>query len=99
MLLSFTNYKRMKSLLWCGFNLPYPPYTRSLRYAKSCRSQEKQIDTHHLFDDFKFAFETPHRDHLYATMSEFGIPAKLIRLCEMTFENAQCVVKVGNNLS
>ena len=32
-------------------------------------------------------------------MSEFGIPAKLIRLCEMTLKNAQCVVKVGNNLS
>ena len=29
-------------------------------------------------------------------MSEFGIPAKLIRLCEMTLKNAQCVVKVGN---
>ena len=28
-------------------------------------------------------------------MSEFGIPAKLIRLCEMTLKN---VVKVGNNL-
>ena len=33
------------------------------------------------------------------TMSEFGIPATLIRLCEMTLKNAQCVVKVGNNLS
>ena len=32
-------------------------------------------------------------------MSEFGIPAKLIRLCEMTLKNVQCVVKVGNNLS
>ena len=39
------------------------------------------------------------RDHLYATMSEFGIPATLIRLCEMTLKNAHCVVKVGNNLS
>ena len=26
------------------------------------------------------------------TMSEFGIAAKLIRLCEMTLKNAQCVV-------
>ena len=31
-------------------------------------------------------------------MSEFGIPAKLIRLREMTLKNAKCVVKVGNNL-
>ena len=34
--------------------------------------QERQIDTHHLFVDFKSAFDTSHRDHLYATMSEFG---------------------------
>ena len=32
-------------------------------------------------------------------MFELGIPAKLIRLCEMALKNAQCVVKVGNNLS
>ena len=49
--------------------------------------------------DFKSTFDTPHSDHLYATMSEFGIPAKLIRLCEMTLKNVQCVVKIGNNLS
>ena len=40
---------------------------------------------------------TPHKDQLYATMSKFGIPAKLIRLCEMTLKNGQCVVKIGNN--
>ena len=62
------------------------------------KTRDKQINTFHLFVDFKSAFDTPHRDHLYATMSEFGIPAKLIRLCEMTLKNAQCVVKVGNNL-
>ena len=32
-------------------------------------------------------------------MSEFGISAKLIKLCEMTLKNAKCEVKVGNNLS
>jgi len=63
------------------------------------KTQEKQIDTHHLFVDFKSAFDSPYRDHLYATMSEFGIPSKLIRLCEMTLRNAKCVVKVGNDLS
>ena len=61
--------------------------------------KEKQIDPHQLFVDFKSAFDTPHRDPLYATISEFGIPAKLIRLCEMTLKNAQRVVQVGNNLS
>ena len=32
-------------------------------------------------------------------MSEFGIPAKLIRHCEMTLKNAKYVVQIGNNLS
>ena len=63
------------------------------------KTRAKQISTFHLFVDFKSAFDTPHRDHLYATMPEFGIPAKLISLFEMTLKNAQCVVKVGNNLA
>ena len=32
-------------------------------------------------------------------MSEFGIPAKLIRLCKMTLKNAKCVEKGGHYLS
>ena len=36
---------------------------------------------------------------VFDAMSEVCILAKLIRLCEMTLNNAQCVVKVGNNLS
>ena len=63
------------------------------------KTRNKQINTFHLFVDFKSAFDTPHRDHLYAIMSEFGIPAKLIRLFKITLKNARCVVKVGNNLS
>ena len=50
------------------------------------KTRNKQINTFHLFVDFKSAFDTPHGDHLYATMSEFGISAKLIRLCEMTLK-------------
>ena len=63
------------------------------------KTRDKQINTFQLFVDFKSAFDTPLTNHLYATISEFGIPAKLIRLCEMTLKNAPCVVKVGNNLS
>ena len=63
------------------------------------KTRDKQINTFHLFVEFKSAFNTPHRDHLYATMSELGIPAKLIRLCEMTLNNAQCVVKIGTTYS
>ena len=59
------------------------------------KTRDKQINTFHLFVDFKSAFDTPHRGHLYATMSEFDIPAKLIRLCEMTLKNAQCVERLA----
>ena len=68
-------------------------------HSRSRSSRQKQINTFHLFVDCKSAFDTPDRDHLYTTMSEFGIPAKLIRFCEITLKNAQCVVKVGDNLS
>jgi sorting nexin-29 len=63
------------------------------------KAYENQIDTYHLFVDFKAAFDSPRRGRLYATMSELGIPAKLVRLCSMTLSNTISSVKVGNDLS
>ena len=63
------------------------------------KTQEKQIDTHHLFVDYKAAFDSTIRSHLYSTMSEFGIPAKLIRLCRMTLSNTTCSVLIGKDLT
>ena len=45
------------------------------------KTHEKQIDTYHLFVDYKAAFDSPIREKLYEAMSELGIPTKLIRLC------------------
>ena len=45
------------------------------------KTHEKQVDTHHLFADYKAAFDSPLRDRVFAAMFELGIPAKLIRLC------------------
>ena len=59
------------------------------------KTQEMQIDTHHLFVDFKAAFDSVNRDELYNTMSSFDIPAKLVKLCRMTLENSRCSVRVG----
>ncbi|XP_060665561.1 uncharacterized protein LOC132797804 [Drosophila nasuta] len=59
------------------------------------KSYENQIDTYHLFVDYKAAFDSPRRDRLYAAMSELGIPAKLTRLCRMTLSNTISSVKVG----
>ncbi len=44
------------------------------------KTHEKQLDTHHFFVDFKAAFDSTDRNHLYAAMSEFGILTKVIRL-------------------
>ena len=63
------------------------------------KSLEKQIDTHHLFVDYKAAFDSTIRSHLYETMSNFGIPAKLIRLCKMTLQNTSCAVLIGKDLT
>ena len=60
---------------------------------------EVQIDTHHLFVDFKAAFDSVNRDELYNTMSSFDIPAKLVRLCRMTLKNSRCSVSVGEDLT
>ena len=45
------------------------------------------------------AFNSPIKDHVFGTMSEFGIPPKLIRLSRMTLSNSANLVKVGMNLS
>ena len=45
------------------------------------KTLEFQIDTHHLFIDFKQAYDSIDRNALFTTMSSFGIPCKLNRLC------------------
>ncbi|XP_049306066.1 LINE-1 retrotransposable element ORF2 protein isoform X2 [Bactrocera dorsalis] len=63
------------------------------------KTRERRIDTHHLFVDFKTAFDSTKRSCLYAAMSEFGIPAKLIRLCKLALSNTKSSVRVGKDLS
>ena len=63
------------------------------------KTQEKQIDTYHLFVDYKAAFDSPIRSKVFQAMSEFGIPAKLIRLCRMTLTETRSSVKIGKSLS
>ena len=63
------------------------------------KTQEYQVDTHHLFVDFKQAYDTPTRDELFRAMNHFGIPAKLIKLCQMTLRNTWSCIRVGNETS
>lgn len=57
------------------------------------RTLEYQIDTYHLFVDFKAAYDSINREELFTAMSEFGIPHKLISLCRMTVANTRCTIK------
>lgn len=63
------------------------------------RTLEFQIDTHHLFIDFKKAYDSIQREELFSAMSDFGIPAKLISLSRMTLNNIKCAIKTSGDPS
>jgi len=63
------------------------------------KCNEHNKDTHHLFIDFKAAYESIDRSRLYAAMGELNIPQKLIALVMTTLNNTQCRVKIQNRLS
>jgi sorting nexin-29 len=56
-------------------------------------------DTHHLFIDFKAAYDSIDRRSLYAAMEDFYIPRKMIALVKATTKNTKCRVKIQNRLS
>ena len=46
------------------------------------KTQEFQVDTHHLFIDFKHAYDTPQRTELYKAMNRFEIPASSLNFAK-----------------
>jgi len=60
---------------------------------------EFQIETHHLFIDFKTVYDKVNRNQLYKAMLELGIPPKLVRLTQATVEGTTAKVKIKNELS
>lgn len=55
---------------------------------------EFNTNSYHMFVDFKAAYDSVIRANLYATLYEFGIPDKLVRLIKMTMQNIVCHVKI-----
>jgi len=51
------------------------------------KTVEYQIGVHHLFIDFKSAYDSIYREKLFGAMTEFGISLKLIRLVKTTVTN------------
>ncbi|XP_058127717.1 uncharacterized protein LOC131291223 [Anopheles ziemanni] len=60
---------------------------------QKCR--EYNCRTHHVFIDFKAAYDSIDRQQLWMLMKEFQFPNKLIRLCRATMGNVMCSVRVG----
>jgi hypothetical protein len=60
---------------------------------------EFSITTHHLFIDFKAAYDTIIRNKVYIGMSELNFPAKLILLTKATLTIVTCCVKIQNDCS
>jgi hypothetical protein len=63
------------------------------------KCNEFNITTHHLFIDFKAAYDTIIRIEVYVGMSELNFPTKLIRLTKATLTIVTCCVKIQNDCS
>jgi hypothetical protein len=63
------------------------------------KCNEFTIKTHHLFIDFKAAYDTIIRNEVYVGMSELTFPTKLIRLTKATLTIVTCCVKIQNDCS
>ena len=60
---------------------------------------EYNKDTWHLFVDFKQAYDSIHRQSLWAILGDFNIPHKLIRLVKLCYNNTECRVRVGGEVT
>ena len=86
-------------------------YQSGFRPGRSCTDQiftvrqilektrEYNIKTHHLFIDFRAAYDSVNRARLYAAMRYFGVPEKLVRMTEVSMLSVECQVKIQSDLS
>jgi hypothetical protein len=63
------------------------------------KCNEFNITTHHLFLDFKAAYDSIIRNEVYVGMSELNFPTKLIRLSIAPLTIVTCWVKIQNDCS
>jgi sorting nexin-29 len=64
---------------------------------EKCR--EFGIETHHLFVDFKAAYDSINRTELLRTLSDFKVPSKLIKLVKLTLTETISTVRIQGELS
>ena len=83
----------------CGYRREQSTVDQIFTVRQILKCTEHGMDTHHLFVDFKAAYDSINRRSLYAAMEEMNIPRKLIALVKATMNNTQCRVKIQNRLS
>lgn len=61
------------------------------------KTQEHNIETHHIFVDFKAAYDTINRKKLFKAREELNIPSHLISLIKLTWKkwNAEFVCRAA----
>lgn len=58
------------------------------------RGHEYKMPTHHLFIDFKSAYDSIKRPKLYEALLQMGIPCKLVNLVKLTMKEVRCQVRI-----
>ncbi len=80
---------------WFDLIRPYRPniYIRQILE----KTHERRIDTHHIFVDFKSAFDSTKISYLLCRDVWIWYPHKLIRPCKMTLLNTSSAVRIGKD--
>jgi sorting nexin-29 len=63
------------------------------------KCKELNIATHHLFIDYKAAYDSINRNELYKTVETLNMPSKLITLVKLTMKDTQNCVRIQSDLS
>jgi hypothetical protein len=76
---------------------------RLIKFSISSRYWRKKWEyncaLHHVFIDFRKAYDLVRRKVLYSILPEFGIPRKLVGLIKMCLNETYSTVHIGKNLS
>jgi hypothetical protein len=58
------------------------------------KTLEYGVDTHHIFIDYKAAYDSVNRRELFRAMIDLGVPNQLVSLTKLTLEKVECKVRI-----
>ena len=87
-----------ESSVWVSTNRSTPGHTLCSRRIFE-KKWEYNEEVHHLFIDFKKAYDSFRREVLSNILIDTGNPMKLVRLIKMCLTETYCRVRVGKHLS